>query len=571
MVTFKDDISLVPHLKAPLIGMMPDDELFMAALKAVNTDPSTWNADDIAVIKQVCYGNLFFFLKYIAGYSGPYSQLKDDLHMEMCNWRQECLRPGSWNAGFVSRSSYKSSVWTHGPAAWELLRNPDARIGIFSCILDRSMEFMHTVQRTFDNNDMMAMLFPEYCVSKTKTRNGRWNDMIGVMPNRTRNFPEPSLKAHTAGGSTQGIHVDLAIFDDIVGDSQLNSSRGATAEMERIGNWFSSSLRTLLISQKTSRVTLAATRYSIDDPYEAVMGDTLSHDGDWTEIEAFYPRASKQGRWNVYYRSALSDGESIFPESYSVEFLQRLAKDDHWTYVTQYVNNPHSVGTLDFATFSLRSAKLLYDDKMPYISLLKNGQTTTYALSDCDLVAGVDPAASEKRVSTKTSRSAVAVVARTPKDELVILDCRCDFVKTSKMFDWLFTLSTKYMGRIRQFRLESQGPFKLLDSLLKDEMKRRGEHFYLLSVPAMGDKVTTVKMSMEPFLKRDNVYVIEESMGLVKTEFDIFPSSRMDLLDAIKIAIAGTHLPAGAWADDDEDEDEVRSGFKSRLVGATGY
>ena len=562
---------MVPHHDAPLIGLVEPEVLFHEAIKAVKTDSATWNDEDIALIKQASLGNLFFFLKYIAGYSGPYSNLKEDLHMEMCNWRMEALEIGSWSAGFVPRSTYKSSVWTHGAPAWELLRNPDLRIGIFSCILERSLEFMHTFQRTFDNNDMTLALFPDHCTTKAKTRDGRWNDVIAVMPNRSRNYPEPSMKAHTAGGSTQGIHVDLAVFDDVVGDSQLNSARGATAEMERISNWFSSSLRTLLISQQTSRVTLAATRYHIDDPYERIMCDARTHDGDWSELENFYPLAHASGRWNVYYRSALADGESIFPESYSVEFLQRLAKDDRWTYITQYVNNPHSVGSLDFVSYELKVAELDWNDDEPLIAIWKAGSMVEFKLDECDIVLGVDPAASERRTSSKTSRYAGAVIARTPADDVVILDVFCDFMKASKLFDWLFKLHRKYQGRFRQVRVESQGPFKLLVDLLKTEMKRRGEHFYVLPVPAMGDKVATIKMTLEPFLKRECLYVIKESLELVKTEYDIFPSSRADLLDAIKIGIAGTHLPAGAWHQSDEDDDEELVGFGRRRVGAAGY
>jgi hypothetical protein len=499
--------------------------------------------------------------------------------MEMCNWRQKSLEPGSWSAGFVPRATYKSSVWTHGAVSWELVRNPDIRIGIFSCILDRSLEFMHTVQRTFDNNDMMQVLFPAHCVKRAKTRDGRWNDLVAVMPNRTRNYPEPSLKAHTSGGSTQGIHVDLAVFDDIVGDSQLNAVRAATVEMERIGNWFSSSLRTLLISQQISRVTLAATRYSIDDPYEVIMGDAKTHDGDWSELEIYYPQASLTGRWNTYYRSAICEGESIFPESYNIEFLRRLAKDDHWTYITQYVNNPHSTGSLDFASYSLRAAKLLYEDSSikggfagdgePYISRMRNGREITTPLRECDIVIGCDPAASEKRANSRTSRSAVVVIARTPQDEIVILDARRDYVKTSKLMDWLFQLANKYPNA-RQVRVEAQGPFKILAEVIRDEMKRRGKFFYMLAVPAMGDKVPTIKMTFEPFLKRDVVYVIDESMAIVKQEFDIFPSSQLDLLDAVKIAISGTHLPQGAWHTSEDDDEELAT-FERRRVGTAGY
>lgn len=564
---------MVGHPDAPLVGQVDDASLFVEAVKAVQTPSSGWNGEDVALIRNAALGNLYFFLKYVAGYTGPYSKLKHDLHMEMCNWRQDALVPGSWSAGFCPRSTYKSSVWTHGPIAWELLRNPDLRVGIFSCILDRSLEFMHSVQRTFDSNDLVEFLFPAHYVKQKKSRDGRWNDLSATMPNRTRNYPEPSLKAHTAGGSTQGIHVDLAVFDDIVGDSQLNSARQATAEMQRIANWFSSNLYTLLVSKTESRVTLAATRYSVDDPYESVMCDARTHDGDWQEIENHYPEAGPKGAWRVYYRSALVDGESIFPESYTVESLAELARKDHWAYVTQYVNNPHNAGTLDFSAYSLRECDLDWDrEGGPALVLMRNGVEVERKLWECDLVLGVDPSASAKRVSVKTSRSAMALIARTPCDELVVVEAKRDYVKPSMLFNWLFNVHSKYRGKVRQFRVETQGPFKMLEDMIRDEMKRRGEWFYLVPVPAMGDKVPTIKLALEPFLKRDCVYVTQEALPSVKQEFDIFPSSMLDLLDAIKIGVAGTRLPDGAWARQDEDEDDDnRSEFAKRRVGVTGY
>jgi hypothetical protein len=137
LIEFDSAIMLVPHADAPLVKLVPADQLFCEAVRLMQQVPSRWSAEDITIIKNVALSNLFFFLKYIAGFSGPYTQLKADLHMEMCNWRMRALEPGSWSAGFCPRSTFKSSVWTHGPVEWELLRNPDMRIGIFSCILDR--------------------------------------------------------------------------------------------------------------------------------------------------------------------------------------------------------------------------------------------------------------------------------------------------------------------------------------------------------------------------------------------------------------------------------------------------
>jgi len=55
-------------------------------------------------------------------------------------------------------------------------------------------------------------------------------------------------------------------------------------------------------------------------------------------------------------------------------------------------------------------------------------------------------------------------------------------------------------------------------------------------------------------------------------EFNVFPSQMLDLMDAVKIAISGTHSVA---EDDsghyDDDEDGEKSDFSRRHVASTGY
>ena len=235
-ISFSNAVEMAPHSNAPFLDLCvarPRAMYDEAARIVTDANFDVSVEEDADIVRSVALCNLHFFLKHIAGYSGPYDEINAELQMEMCNWRQRALAPGARYAGFVPRSSMKSTCWTHGAVTWELLRNPDLRIGIFSATIDRAQDFMHIVQRNFDSNDLMAALFPDCCPDKTK-RGNQWNDVIAVMPNRSRSMPEPSLRAHTASGTTAGIHVDLAQFDDIVSDSQLNSARQANAEMERI-------------------------------------------------------------------------------------------------------------------------------------------------------------------------------------------------------------------------------------------------------------------------------------------------------------------------------------------------
>ena len=573
MIVFDNAIEVVHHDGAPFAAMAAQRPADMYAEAARIVRSPTFNVahdEDAAIVRTMSLCNLHFFLKYIAGYSGPYDEINDELQMEMCNWRQRALREGARYAGFVPRSSMKSTCWTHGAITWELLRNPDLRIGIFSATIDRAVDFMHTVQRNFDSNDLMAALFAEWCPDRT-LRGNQWNDVIAVMPNRSRSMPEPSLRAHTASGTTAGIHVDVAQFDDIVSDAQLNSARQANAEMVRIGHWFKTSVPTLLRSQAKSRIVLAATRYDIDDPYEDIMLDAAVRSGDWSGLDGWYP-ARVGGTWSVYYRTWSVDGESIFPDAYTVDSMMKLAREDNWTYVTQYVNNPHSVATQEFGAYTLRHCDLEYDDKLREW-VLRRDDGIEVPLAVCDVMAGCDPAASEKRTSRKTSRSAIAVVARDARDCIYIVDGRCDYVDTVAMFDWLFSLRKRYSDVLRTILLECAGPFKLLVSLLQREEHMRESDLGFRAVPSMGDKLATIRMVWEPYLKRGAVFVVRgEVEKLVGREFNVFPSQMLDMMDACKLAIAGTRSVADDDArDDDDDARGARGTFAKRRVGAAGY
>jgi len=59
----------------------------------------------------------------------------------------------------------------------------------------------------------------------------------------------------------------------------------------------------------------------------------------------------------------------------------------------------------------------------------------------------------------------------------------------------------------------------------------------------------------------------------VRREFNVFPSQMLDLMDAIKLAIAGTHSIVDEDGNkyDDDDDDVVANAFQKRHVGVTGY
>ena len=558
-------LEIAHHPKAPVFKEDSNPALILEQLVNEMTStrgPST-SEQVRELLRQAGYVSLWFYLKFICGYAGPYDLLNTDLHVDMANFRQRvATTPGIKSGIFVPRSALKSTICSHGANTWELIRNPNMRIACTSEIYDRAQSFVDTTIGTFKNNEFHHWLYPEH-------RKANRDDVELILTSRTKQYVEPNLKAVTAGGSTQGIHVDLFDADDIVGEAMLNADHVSGADMARMGNWLHSNLRTLVVSWLTSRVLVVGTRYAIDDPYEPIMTHSKEHIGFWDEMDyALDP----EGDWVTYYRPALQGEESIFPDQYSVEGLRRMAEDNPWLYQTQYMNNPFAAKPGDFSQYRVQDVQVEWSDIEETFELyLPDGSKRN--LTTADVVAAGDPAASTHRAGTRTSKSATCVVARWSDDVVVLLEADRGFVEPTKFFDWLFGYVDKYGVVLRTTYVEAQAGFKAFIPIGRKEQQLRKKELNLVAVPALGDKEATIRNVLQPFLSRGKLYARKEIADRLREELRIFPSNKMDLLDAVKIAVFKTFRPSvapdGEDADLDEDERPERRETMRRRSGVS--
>lgn len=533
--------AFTPHPLAPLYGDCTHPlETFAMALGAVQdlirtgigpqTDPG--RLENVRqLLRQTGLVSLWFYGKYICGYNGPYEWLNEDLHLDICNFRQTvCMVPGSKNAIIVPRGCAKTTIDTKIGTNWEVIRTPNIRVAIASALEDRAQAFVDSIINIFESNAFHQWLYPEHRAM------GRSRKDL-VISSRTRHYTEPTVCAITAGGSVQGFHYDLFVPDDIIGDDLLDSMHRATAAMRSRTNWFWTNHLTLLASKRESRIVKSMTRYDVEDPGEGIMLDTRTRYGDWSEVD--YPEPDDGGSWNTYYRAGIEhnpDGTrySINPYGFTVEDIDRLLETDPWTAYSQYFNNPQKSGQVEWANHHLGEAQLEWVDDEWIIVYPHEGEA--YSLSACDLVMAVDPGASERATTSKTSRTALIVYARDPKDRRVIVSCRKGYVPPSKWFDWMFLEKERYGRLLRRTTVELVAGFKSLESIIRAEQTRRGKFVGFVPIPSLGQKESTIRNLLEPILVRGLLYVTPETRGEVSSELHAFPSRKMDILDAIKIA-----------------------------------
>jgi len=575
---FQPTLQISPHILAPTFGVDSNPQLLLEQLShELTSSNAQLNTRVIQLIREAGFVSLWFYLKFIAGSAGPYNLLDEQLHLDMANFRQRvATTPGIKACGLVPRSCYKSTIWSHGPNAWELLRNPNLRIGCTSQVYDRALSFVQTTISIFTDNDLHKLLYPEY------VKENRSNVDL-VLANRTRKYPESNLQAISAGSSTQGSHFDLFDCDDIVGEDMLNASHVAGADMARMGNWLFSNLRTLVVSWIDSRVMVVGTRYAVDDPYERIMKSSKEHIGFWDAMEADYP-LNPEGDWVTYYRPAVQtdkDGNnySVNPNAFNLKQLAELELSDPWVYQSQYANNPLAAGVSDFANYTIERFELEWDDdKETYEIVFLDkaiGDFVRIDLRSCDVIVAGDPSGGTVVASYNSSRAAVVVLATDGLGRRFVLDVEANFVPPTKFFGWLFQYKKKYFNYCRGTFIEAQAAFKSFISILRKEEVLRGEWLNLVGINALGDKETTIRNIIQPLLDKGKLFLRHAVYVKVMEELRVFPSKKMDILDALKIAVYKSIVPRDKnySIDDDDDDDRFHRKRSNRdhVNKTTGY
>lgn len=517
-----------------------DNQLILKQLVAEASSKSLHQTEKIrSLFAEAGLVNLWFFLRCIASVTGPFEKLDLPLHMEMCNVRQGWMQKGLFGAAFLPRDFYKTTIFTIGGDAWEAARDGNVRIKIVNAVFDRAQAFMHTIQRVFDGNPFLAWIYPHMVPEKGAPR---WNDKEMVMPNRTRHYNEPTVKPAGVGAASEGDHPDLLSLDDLIGLEDLNSMMQSGATMESAKRWLSTNLVTSLDWQ-TGRCILTATRYAIDDAYSIPWKDCKTFTG--FTMEPIKPKES--GKWHVYNRLVEEHGVITNPLKHNQQTLAKIKAEDPWTAMTQLYNSPQLSGLTEFSDYPDQLCSLIRDPATEEWLIRKeapDGKEVRRKLSKMDVRGGFDPAATDRGITARTSRSAVAIWAQDWERSKYLLFLRCGYVKLETAYDWLFEAQAKFEGLIAEILVESNAFQKILKDELRKEGARRGEYVYFNHKASITDKDARIRSRLGPEFQRNRIWLVEGEHNDFIAEKNAFPQSNLkDVLDASEKAFSILRVP----------------------------
>lgn len=564
-----------PHVNAPQFRDYDTGvQYFSQVIDEVANLHGNVSKEAYSLIRQLGFSSLWVFTRFILGHSGPYEKTDDGLDLDMCNFRScdAWERPGARGAAFIPRGFKKSTFFTHAGCTWDLVRDPEERILIANAIDGKAAEFLHLVERNFDSNELFQFFYPEYY----DKRKGTINDKFMVLPNRARNYVEPSIRSIGMTGAAEGGHYTCISIDDLIGIDGLNDEHSSTIVMETAKRWMSTNLAALRVDN-SSRIGAVATRYAVDDCYARIYESCRSITG-WSKGDL---QPVPAGEWDIYYRLVREDGVYLRPDVMNEEQLARLMKDDFWTAMTQYFNEPARAGLAEFGKEDIRFCHLRWDEEEREYWIVKElegnwaldeEEETEVRLGSCSVMMSTDFAATESGITAKTNRTSIGVWAKDSHGNCFRIWSRVGFFSIYQTLNYIFEGHRVFKGIIGGTYIETNAFQKIVKTILANEQIVRGEWINPIPVNVSGDKFARIRSAFGPKLTRHQIWTTPEAGVEFLEEIRTFPmnKSRVDVLDESEKSLTFISAPMTDEERTAYEEAEDEADRYARL-SATGY
>lgn len=480
----------------------------------------------------------------------------------------------------VPRGLGKSSIISKCLPIQHLLARDDWSVGLANEKSDNAVGFLSQIKTEFETNHFLQALFPERIPDFSK-KSAVWAADRIEIPRKKYNRMSPSVLATGVGATVTGVHMSEWLLDDIISQNAAEAAyKGNFAEIESTNRWIGR-LQPLLQSPKRDPITVIGTRWWEGDTYEYIE----EFFGGTEPVEEYVwnltlPDASKQtiilrkrGEIAIFKRSAIENGESIFPERYTLEELQEMQRVDPVFFAGQYLLEPAAGAASEFDPSWLRDYRYETGGKQIFYRD-RDGKAKYANVSEMVTFMSVDPAISD---SNTAARSAVPVVGLN-EDGIFLLDDLAE--RGLGLFELAHKVVEQYIRyRPRKIKIETVVYQKAFIEALAQVARDRGVPDILGAVEEIKSHGKQAKeyriYALEPFFKRGTFYKNSTQQNFIR-EYTSFPRGALrDTLDALSFQVADWERFSASHSPDRismrELERRQLERFKSSLGPSGGY
>ena len=253
------------------------------AIKAGVSESVERAGSDGPFLRKLCQGDLYYLCKHVLGYRDMVWRL----HKPLCVLAEQV--EVRHKLAIWPRKHFKTTVCTIGGGIQAILRNPEVAILMGTGTAKLVREVTHEVKQHFMVNETFRGLFPEL---RPQTKEWGTLDQFTV-PGRKLIRKEPTWQAASTGTSLTGGSYDMFLADDLIDMDDVN-----TRDLLNVTEQWVGMVRFILKYQEDTPQTWSGTRYHYSDIYSKKIADGVE----------------SGGKFVVWVRQAIEDGESIFEE-----------------------------------------------------------------------------------------------------------------------------------------------------------------------------------------------------------------------------------------------------------------
>ena len=207
--------------------------------------------------------NLFFLSRYLLHY-----ELVDEFHKPLCKEIEsvggEFPKQRLW---LWARGHLKTTLITIAHTIQLILNNPNIRILIAHNKLENAKGVLFQIKWHFMNNRSFRRTYPEFCPEANKDGKIEWGTTEHVtVPNRTKNFTEPTIDTAGVDTTKTGRHYDYMKKDDIVWEKSVTNEE----QLEATRRWDALTIP-MFDNAERAMQDYIGTRYHWADIYSSLL------------------------------------------------------------------------------------------------------------------------------------------------------------------------------------------------------------------------------------------------------------------------------------------------------------
>jgi hypothetical protein len=499
--------------------------------------------DQVENLRKRAKNDLFFLSSIL-----EYDRLSVRLHGGLCTWLEE-NRGVQYRSQLLPRGHFKSTVITIADAIQMALPNdagieahpynlgPNVKILLAHENRESASRFLFEIAAAFLKKEIILALFPECIPSARVQRINKWELELP----RQEHHKEPTFDTIGAGGAAQGRHYHWLKLDDLVGED----ARDSETVMGRVLTWFDN-VNSLLTRPKYDGWDLTGTRWSATDVYSHAMemyGLNKSRSLVKVMSDEDYEKV-RDGLMVLYARGAIENGKPLFPEEFSLDYLNVL-RQNPIVWAAQYANNPKDAGMTEFDRGWLR----FYNVAGPHLIIFDGETSRKVNIWELDRTILVDPSMGESKRSDETG---LVVVGTDKMMNVYVLET----IKTQhippKLVDLIFELNAKWSPRV--VSIEEVAFSAIYRYWIEEKSKGQKNRPRVVPYKPGSRKSKEARIrGLTPFFSAGQVF-LSRNMHDLLDEYEWFPVGKSKhLLDALAQG-------PGVWAPGltERDADEFR-------------